>query len=88
MQIYGPANIFNIDIKAMDARFPFWVNEPKIFVAFKKSKNAWIFRGVLWHEIEWLNHMNMFLMMIIACFLKYGSELWHVKRNKKPSFEN
>ena len=32
--------------------------------------------------------MNMFLMMIIACFLKYGSELWHVKRNKKPSFEN
>ena len=81
MQIYGPANIFNIDIKAMDARFPFWV-------AFKKSKNAWIFRGMLWHEIEWLNHMNMFLMMIIACFLKYGSELWHVKRNKKPSFEN
>ena len=38
MQIYGPANIFNIDIKAMDARFPFWVNEPKIFVAFKNPK--------------------------------------------------
>lgn len=37
MQIYGPANIFIIDIRAMDARFPFWINEPKIFVAFKKS---------------------------------------------------